>query len=217
MSIDVSKKIVMMPINKVKPYVRNPRKNDKTVAVLVDIIPKVGFNQPIVIDKNGVIVKGHARFSAALKLGMTEVPCIVTDADEEAIKLDRIADNKVSELSEWIDEDLFHELDMLNIDFDLTQLGLPNPTIDDVDFDFDVEEREPDISEEERKKLYEEFLKKQAEAEPQETITTQADIDRAKESQKNVASEAPRYYKVVCEHCGHIMFVKEGDICDRVE
>ena len=94
--MNVSKEIVMMPISKVKPYVRNPRKNDKTVKLLVDIIPKVGFNVPIVVDKNGVIVKGHARFTAAIRLGMTEVPCIVTDADEEAIKLDRIADNKIS-------------------------------------------------------------------------------------------------------------------------
>ena len=66
---EVSKKIVMKPINEVKPYIRNPRKNEKTVKLLVDIIPKVGFNVPLVIDKNGIIVKGHARFAAALQLG----------------------------------------------------------------------------------------------------------------------------------------------------
>ena len=80
--IDVSKQIVMKPISEVKPYVRNPRKNEKTVKLLVDIIPKVGFNVPLVIDKKGIIVKGHARYAAAIQLGMTEVPCVITDADE---------------------------------------------------------------------------------------------------------------------------------------
>jgi site-specific DNA-methyltransferase (adenine-specific) len=56
-NIDVSKQIVMKKLNEVKPYVRNPRKNDKTVDLLCKIIPKVGFNVPLVIDENGIIVK----------------------------------------------------------------------------------------------------------------------------------------------------------------
>lgn len=56
---------------------------------------------PIVIDKNNVVVKGHARLKAAKRLGMEEVPCIVSDASEEVIKADRIADNKIQELSSW--------------------------------------------------------------------------------------------------------------------
>ena len=95
--IMIEKQIVMKKISEVKPYIRNPRKNDKTVELLCKIIPKVGFNVPLVIDEKGIIVKGHARFTAAIRLGMKEIPCIVTHASEEAIKADRIADNKISD------------------------------------------------------------------------------------------------------------------------
>ena len=130
--MEIVKRIVMKKISEVKPYVRNPRKNDKTVNLLVEIIPKVGFNVPLVIDRNGIIVKGHARYAAAIRLGMEEVPCVVTDADEETIKLDRLADNRISEFSEWINDELLHEIDMLNLDFDfdLESLGFPAPSDD---------------------------------------------------------------------------------------
>lgn len=128
--MEIVNQIVMRKISEVRPYVRNPRKNDKTVNLLVEIIPKVGFNVPLVIDRAGVIVKGHARYAAAIRLGMQEIPCVVTDADEETIKLDRLADNRISEFSEWIDEDLLHEVDMLNLDFDfdLDALGFSVPS-----------------------------------------------------------------------------------------
>ena len=64
--MEIVNQIVMKKISEVKPYVRNPRKNDKTVNLLVEIIPKVGFNVPLVIDRNGIIVKGHARYAAIL-------------------------------------------------------------------------------------------------------------------------------------------------------
>lgn len=223
MAIQIENQIVMKKINEIKPYVRNPRKNDKTVELLVKIIPKVGFNVPLVIDKDGIIVKGHARFNAAIKLGMQELPCIVTHADEEAIKADRITDNKISEFSEWVNEELMHEIDMLDFDFDLTELGLPKISFDDIpsaeDFSAEFEEEAGhEISDEERQKLYAEFLEQQAKENAQEVqMTTEEALKGAREAQKNTAGAPPRYYKVVCEKCGHIMFVKEGDICDRME
>lgn len=93
--------IVMKPVNEIITYWRNPRRNDKTVDALVPVIQKYGFNVPIVVDKNGVVVKGHARLKAAKRLGLTEVPCIVSYASEDVIKADRIADNKIQELSSW--------------------------------------------------------------------------------------------------------------------
>lgn len=93
--------VVMMPVNEIIPYWRNPRRNDKTVDALCETIPVHGFNVPIVVDRNNVVVKGHARLRAAKRLGMEQVPCIVSDASEEVIKADRIADNKIQELSAW--------------------------------------------------------------------------------------------------------------------
>lgn len=94
-------KIIMKPVNEIIPYWRNPRRNDKTVEELVKTIPVSGFNVPIVVDKNGVVVKGHARLKAAKRLGMEKVPVVVSDASEDVIKADRIADNKIQELSSW--------------------------------------------------------------------------------------------------------------------
>lgn len=206
--IDVSKEIVMRPIETVKPYIRNPRKNEKTVKLLVDIIPKVGFNVPLVIDQKGIIVKGHARYAAAIQLGMTHVPCVITDADEEAIKLDRIADNKISEFSEWITDDLLHEVDMLNIDFDLEELGLPSTKFDDIpEPDFD-EPEQPDMAEKYRKFLEEQQAKEQARMEQR--------VEKAEEkaTPEAVAAENKKYqkyWKVVCPDCGKVIFVKEGE------
>lgn len=210
---EVSKKIVMKPINEVKPYVRNPRKNEKTVKLLVDIIPKVGFNVPLVIDKNGVIVKGHARYAAAIQLGMDSVPCVVTDADEEAIKLDRIADNKISEFSEWVTDELLHEVDMLNIDFDLTELGLPSVAFDDIP--------EPDFGEPEgngeddaeRAEKYKKFLEEQK-AKEEARLEKRIEQAEGRMNPEAVAEENKKYqkyWKVVCPDCGKVIYVKEGE------
>ena len=221
--------IVMRPISSIKPYIRNPRRNDKTVDLLVQIIPKVGFNVPLVIDQNGVIVKGHSRFRAAIKLGMTELPCVITDADEETIKLDRIADNKISEFSEWVTDDLMHELDMLNIDFDLSTLGFDMPKFEEIpafeDFDLgmdDAGDGDGEVSQEQREKLYAEFLAqqqaqqaaKQAEqcADDIPPATTEKALERAMERQREEAVPPPKYYKCVCEKCGHTMFVSAADV-----
>ena len=210
----VADKIVMKAIREVKPYARNPRKNDKTVNLLVEVIPKVGFNVPIVIDHNGVIVKGHARYAAAIRLGMEQIPCVVTDADDETIRLDRLTDNKISEFSEWIDEDFLHEVDMLNLDFDidLEALGLP-VSFDALDFDdFSDEPAPAGETEEERRKRYEAYLASTAEEDaPNAEIVTQAQLDKAKAETKLVAEKPSRYFKVVCEQCGKVMFIKEGE------
>ena len=57
-------------ISELKPYENNPRRNDAAVDALAESIKRFGFNQPIVIDENGVIVAGHTRYKAALKLGL---------------------------------------------------------------------------------------------------------------------------------------------------
>lgn len=212
--IKIENEIVMIPINKIKPYVRNPRKNDKTVELLCKIIPKVGFNVPLVIDKNNVIVKGHARYTAAIRLGMTELPCIVSHASEDAIKADRIADNKISEFSEWVNEELMHEIDMINFDIDFSELGIATMSFDDVPVFDDFEDSS--ISDDERKRLYQEFLEQQAKENAVEVeMTTEAELKKAKERQNNVATVTQKYYKCVCEKCGNIMYVREGDLIEQ--
>lgn len=113
-------KITQKPIADLIPYSRNPRRNDEAVPMVMNSIKEFGFKVPIVIDKNNIIVCGHTRFKAALKLGLETVPCIVADdLSDEQIKAFRLADNKVSERAEWDFEILSGELDdIINIDMD---------------------------------------------------------------------------------------------------
>lgn len=124
--------IIELSINKIKPYEKNPRKNDEAVKYVANSIKEFGFKVPIVIDKNYVIVAGHTRYKASLELGLNEVPCLIADdLSDEQIKAFRLADNKVSEKAEWDFSLLDEELgDLLDLDFKM----------DDFGFDITIEE-----------------------------------------------------------------------------
>ena len=105
-----------------KPYAGNAKKHDSMqIANVAESIKQFGFVQPIVIDRDGVIVIGHCRALAAEKLGMKEVPCVcVDDLTPEQVNALRIVDNKSNE-SEWdfdILSDELAELDLSGFDFD---------------------------------------------------------------------------------------------------
>ncbi|HQJ68958.1 MAG TPA: ParB N-terminal domain-containing protein, partial [Anaerohalosphaeraceae bacterium] len=95
----------------IKPYEGNPRNNDAAVDAVAKSIQEFGFLQPIVIDSDGVIVCGHTRYKAALKLGLDKVPVYVAkELTPEQTKAYRIADNKTADLSDWNYELLTLEL-----------------------------------------------------------------------------------------------------------
>lgn len=117
-------KVQWLTVKELQPYVNNPRKNDKAVEAVAASIKNFGFNVPITVDKDHVIVTGHTRLKAAIKLGMTEVPVIVLDnLDEAQVKAFRLADNKVGELAEWDLDQLAVELDDLKNEIDMTEYG----------------------------------------------------------------------------------------------
>ena len=104
------------------PYAKNAKKHDSTqIANVAESIRQFGFVQPIVIDRDGVIVIGHCRALAAEKLGMQEVPCVcVDDLTPEQVNALRIVDNKSNE-SPWdfdILPDELADLDFSGFDFD---------------------------------------------------------------------------------------------------
>ena len=111
------------------PYDRNTKKHDKTqINNVAESIKQYGFVQPIVIDKNNVVVIGHCRLLAAKQLKMKEVPCVcVEDLTEEQVKALRIVDNKSNE-SEW--------------DFDILPDELEQLNLSDFDFDFGIDDDE---------------------------------------------------------------------------
>lgn len=108
------------PIDKVKPYDKNPRNNDDAVEATANSIREFGWQQPIVVDKDGVIIVGHTRFKAAKKLKLEQVPVTVAESlTDEQVKAYRLADNKTGELADWDVDMLDDELnDILNIDME---------------------------------------------------------------------------------------------------
>ena len=122
-------------IKDIRPYEKNPRKNNSAVAYVAESIKQFGFKVPIIIDKNNVIVAGHTRYKAAKKLGINTVPVIIADdLTDEQIKAFRLADNKVAEQAEWDIDLLNEELEEI-FDIDMT------------DFGFEVLEEEKEVEE----------------------------------------------------------------------
>ncbi len=144
-------RIVMMKVADIIPYENNPRKNDSAVDPVANSIKAFGFKQPIVVDKENVVIVGHTRLKAAEKLGLTEVPVIVaSDLSEEQAKAYRLADNKSGELAVWDFEALDLELSGLeDFEFDMSDFGFEsfgNSSADEYIDDFferGVEANEP--------------------------------------------------------------------------
>lgn len=127
--------IIDKQIKDLKPYEKNPRKNDEAVKYVAESIKQFGFKVPIIIDKDNIIIAGHTRYKAAKQLKIETVPCIIADdLTEEQIKAFRIADNKVAEFAEW-------DLDLLNAELENIM------DIDMLDFGFETEEAETEVEE----------------------------------------------------------------------
>lgn len=159
-------KTELRKVSEITPYEKNTKKHDKTqIANVAESIRQYGFVQPVVVDKDGVIVIGHCRVLAAKKLGMKEIPCVcVDDLTPEQVKALRIVDNKTNE-SEWdMDflgdelEDIFDEIN--NFDFDLN-LTMKDHSVDSqASRDEEFKERMKAGDEMEEDEEYQEFLAK---------------------------------------------------------
>ena len=125
-------KIFQKNVTDLIPYVNNPRNNAAAVDAVASSIAEFGFNVPIVLDKNNIIVTGHTRLLAAKKLGLESVPCIIADHLTDAqIKAFRLADNRVAELATWDTDLLDQELaELAEIDFNMSAFGFEEPEAD---------------------------------------------------------------------------------------
>ena len=121
-------------------YENNPRNNEAAIDAVAKSIEEFGFKVPIVITKENVIIAGHTRLKASLKLGLATVPCIVADdLTEGQIKAFRLADNKTAELASWDFTKLESELESIEMDmsvfgFEDLESKVPDNATDD-DFD----------------------------------------------------------------------------------
>lgn len=108
-------KTKVIKIDSLIEYENNPRRNDKAVGVVQESIRKFGYTNPIIVNKDYVILAGHTRLKALKNEGETKVECIVVDdLTEEQERAFRIADNRVADFAAW-DGDLL-EAEMRAID-----------------------------------------------------------------------------------------------------
>lgn len=127
-------KLQTLKIKDIHPYERNARKNDQAVDAVVKSIEQCSYVAPIVVDENNVILAGHTRWKALKKLGRTECECIVKDGlTEEQKKKYRLLDNKTNELADW-------DFDMLADELDGLDFG-------DLQLDWGVGKKEPEVIE----------------------------------------------------------------------
>ena len=126
-------------IGDIKPYHKNAKEHKESqIKKVANSIREFGFAQPIVLDKDDVIIVGHGRYLAAQFLGMDKVPTIKLDLDEEHVKAYRLADNKLNE-SAWDMDIVIEELKSMSLQMvDLT--GFDSNLI------LETKEDKPDLS-----------------------------------------------------------------------
>ncbi len=137
-------KIIELKTSDLKDYENNPRNNEAAVDKVAESIKEFGFKNPIIVDKDNVIVCGHTRKKAAEKLGLEVVPCIIADdLTEDQIKAFRLVDNKTAEYAEWdfakLEEELSNiEMDLSSFDFSELESQIETEVVDDDFIEEDV-------------------------------------------------------------------------------
>lgn len=101
MEKDLILNVEYLPINDVRPYFRNSRRNELTIDYVVASIREFGWQQPIVVDKNNTIVAGHSRWLAAQKLKYEFVPTVKFLGNQKEARYYRLLDNRSQENSDW--------------------------------------------------------------------------------------------------------------------
>lgn len=138
------KKLIKMDPNDLIPYEKNARiHSDESLQILMNSISTNDFLDPIEVDRNMVIVSGHGRRLAALKLGLKEVDVIVhEDLTPEKADEYRLTHNRSAEMSSWNWELVDELVGELSSDFNMADFGFFDDTIDEFDPEEFMEEPE---------------------------------------------------------------------------
>jgi len=129
------RQIEYLPAGALNPDPRNPRRHSKAqIRQIARSIKHFGFNVPILVDRANMVIAGHGRLEAAKQLGFTDIPTIRLDhLTESQVRAFAIADNRLTENSTWDDKllgQVFQELSVQNLDFDLEVTGFDTTEID---------------------------------------------------------------------------------------
>lgn len=133
-------------VDKLIPYEWNPRLNEDAIEMVANSIRDFGFRQPIIVDKDMVIIAGHTRLLAAKHLELKKMPVIIaSDMNEQQVQAFRLADNKVAEYSEWDYDKLVGELEIMSSDYDWLDFSDAFPDVSDEleEFVEEIEKEKP--------------------------------------------------------------------------
>jgi site-specific DNA-methyltransferase (adenine-specific) len=133
---------VWLDVDQLKPWADNPRLNSSAVEAVADSITRFGFASPIVArQEDHMIIAGHTRFQAALKLGYEQVPVRLLDLTADQARLLALADNKIGEIAQWDESKLNEVIFSMNEDgLDLDNLGFSEEELDHI-----LGDNEPDL------------------------------------------------------------------------
>lgn len=137
-----STELVDLPVNAIRPYWRNPRNaTESDISKIMASISEYGYQNPILVDSEHVIITGHTRYLALRRLGWESIPVQVEDMPAHLAKEYRIIDNRSGEFTQWDRERLmtelrsfqesqmrelfFPEVDLNATELDLTSLAPP--------------------------------------------------------------------------------------------
>ncbi len=188
-------KIKNLAIESIKPYWRNPRDNTLAVEAVMASITDFGFNQPLVVDADNIIVVGHTRYKAAMALGLETVPVLTLEGlTPQQVKAYRIADNKAGEFATWDDTKLISELREIGDAADMSVF------FTDGELDKLLEEAGGvDFSD-----------------------PTQDQIDKATDKAANQfdsieTNQSANQVEVICTHCGEISYISRDHLMREMD
>jgi len=187
-------RIVEMDLDKITPYEKNPRLiSDEAADAVARSIKDYGYNEPILVDRHGVIVVGHTRFLALKKLGWEKAAILISDRPDKELDAYRVVDNKTGEFSTW-------NLPKLEIEMRLT----------------DMEKLEPYFGEASLKAIMKSFTQSGATEIPEEKFAQYA---TQRDNLFHSRSELHQHelVDVVCAGCGCHFKVRRQDVLMRPE
>lgn len=203
--------IKVVPLSSIKPYYNNPRDNSSAIGPTAESIRRYGFVKPIMCDSKGVIICGHTRFLAALRLGLDMIPVVFSDMSDEKAKQYRIADNKIAEKSEFDQDEMIEELRSLEVpeemqafffedvmsmlDFSIDTVNITSPDYPLPDDGMSLSEDQDSIRDENEHEGY---------SSDDSSSLDDYQMNHADEIYKIRLENGKRVMTVICPYCGQI-------------
>lgn len=211
-------KIEVKELKDIYPYYNNPRDNAGAVKPVIESIKRYGFVKPLLCDRDNVIIVGHTRYIAAFQLGLTHVPVVYSDMEEEKAKQFRIADNKLAEKSEFDEDKLIEELKGLEVPEEMQAFffeninNMINFSYQDFAPSFTPYQGGDDDYSSEGEEFEEEFEETETNFQPSsETIKTEQPSSESKPNTETYDNlyrvrivDGKKMMKVICPYCGNL-------------